>query len=99
MGRDEWAVARRSLLSISSKNNDSVKLIDDALFALCLDDQEANLTDHAAWASTHLSGGDGRNRWFDKCFQLILDASGQATVNFEHSWGLFKIAKSYYFVF
>uniref|UniRef100_A0A0M3IXH2 Carn_acyltransf domain-containing protein n=1 Tax=Ascaris lumbricoides TaxID=6252 RepID=A0A0M3IXH2_ASCLU len=25
--------------------------------------------------------------WFDKCFQLIVDARGQATINFEHSWG------------
>jgi carnitine O-palmitoyltransferase 2 len=27
------------------------------------------------------------NRWFDKCFQLIVDAQGIATINFEHSWG------------
>lgn len=26
-------------------------------------------------------------RWFDKCFQLIVDAQGMATINFEHSWG------------
>ncbi|KAI6183144.1 Carnitine O-palmitoyltransferase 2, mitochondrial [Aphelenchoides bicaudatus] len=87
LSRDEWAVARREILAISSKNNESIKLIDDALFALCLDDEEANTSDHAKWASSLLSGGDGRNRWFDKCFQLIVDASGQATVNFEHSWG------------
>jgi len=34
-----------------------------------------------------LCGDDGRNRWFDKCFQLIVDGNGQATINFEHSWG------------
>ena len=27
------------------------------------------------------------SRWFDKCFQLIVDARGLATINFEHSWG------------
>uniref|UniRef100_A0A0R3RV08 Carn_acyltransf domain-containing protein n=1 Tax=Elaeophora elaphi TaxID=1147741 RepID=A0A0R3RV08_9BILA len=25
--------------------------------------------------------------WFDKCFQLIIDAHGTAAINFEHSWG------------
>uniref|UniRef100_A0A915PUY8 Choline/carnitine acyltransferase domain-containing protein n=1 Tax=Setaria digitata TaxID=48799 RepID=A0A915PUY8_9BILA len=25
--------------------------------------------------------------WFDKCFQLIVDAQGVAAINFEHSWG------------
>jgi hypothetical protein len=69
--RDEWAVARRDILSLSSKNNTNVKAIDDALFALCLDDTEAKTEDHAAWASSLLSGEDGRNRWFDKCFQVM----------------------------
>lgn len=27
------------------------------------------------------------SRWFDKCFQLIVDCRGNATINFEHSWG------------
>src|SRR2546430_2494767 len=26
-------------------------------------------------------------RWFDKSFQLIVDASATAAVNFEHAWG------------
>ena len=26
-------------------------------------------------------------RWFDKSFSLILTPSGQAAINFEHSWG------------
>ena len=31
--------------------------------------------------------GDGRNRWFDKSFTLIVLPNGMAAVNFEHAWG------------
>ncbi|KIH48507.1 hypothetical protein ANCDUO_21423, partial [Ancylostoma duodenale] len=34
-----------------------------------------------------LIGDSATNRWFDKSFQLIVDGNGQATINFEHSWG------------
>lgn len=59
--------------------------MDDALFLLCLD--ELKTTEHYRLIDSLLCGDDGRNRWFDKCFQLIVDKNGQATINFEHSWG------------
>lgn len=31
--------------------------------------------------------GNAKNRWFDKCFQLIVSKNGKASVNFEHAWG------------
>ena len=31
--------------------------------------------------------GDARNRWFDKSFQVVVAANGQAGVVWEHSWG------------
>jgi len=31
--------------------------------------------------------GDGKNRWFDKSFSLIVTANAKAAINFEHSWG------------
>ena len=31
--------------------------------------------------------GNGRNRWFDKSFSIIVDPEGHAAVNFEHAWG------------
>uniref|UniRef100_A0AAF5Q2Q0 Carn_acyltransf domain-containing protein n=1 Tax=Wuchereria bancrofti TaxID=6293 RepID=A0AAF5Q2Q0_WUCBA len=84
LGRDQWAKARSELSSIGN-NSASLALIDNSLFALCLDpprsDNLNQLTENL------LSGGDARNRWFDKCFQLIVDAQGTAAINFEHSWG------------
>ncbi|KAI6232816.1 Carnitine O-palmitoyltransferase 2, mitochondrial [Aphelenchoides fujianensis] len=83
--RNAWARARRELVAQSPQNAAAVRAVDDALFALCLDDER--FAEHSAWANNLLCGADGRNRWFDKCFQLIVDGNGQATINFEHSWG------------
>ncbi|CAD5218507.1 unnamed protein product [Bursaphelenchus okinawaensis] len=85
LDRDTWANTRDEILANSTKNLGNLKVIDDALFILCLDEEK--LTDHSQLANHLLCGGDGRNRWFDKCFQLIVDGNGQATINFEHSWG------------
>lgn len=41
------------------------------------------LQDHSELVDSLLCGGDGSNRWFDKCFQLIVNADGMATINFE----------------
>ena len=40
--------------------------------------------------------GDARNRWFDKCLNLIVTANGRAGVNWEHAWGD-GVAVLYYF--
>uniref|UniRef100_A0AC34FF03 Choline/carnitine acyltransferase domain-containing protein n=1 Tax=Panagrolaimus sp. ES5 TaxID=591445 RepID=A0AC34FF03_9BILA len=82
--RDSWADIRNQLIT-DPKNRASFRSIDDALFVLCLDDLKTE--DHGRLVQSLLCGDDGRNRWFDKCFQLIVDGNGQATVNFEHSWG------------
>uniref|UniRef100_A0A7E4V5U4 Carn_acyltransf domain-containing protein n=1 Tax=Panagrellus redivivus TaxID=6233 RepID=A0A7E4V5U4_PANRE len=82
--RDTWAGLRKRLLNVP-ENQAPFKAIDDALFLLSLDDLKTD--DHARLVQSLLCGDDGRNRWFDKCFQLIVDGNGQATINFEHSWG------------
>jgi len=82
--RDSWADIRTQLLS-KDKNRVSMKLVDDGLFLLCLD--ELKTENHQRLVQSLLCGDDGSNRWFDKCFQLIVDGNGQATINFEHSWG------------
>ncbi|KAM3722220.1 Carnitine O-palmitoyltransferase 2 [Dirofilaria immitis] len=84
LGRDQWAEARSELSSIGN-NSASLALIDSSLFILCLDTFRSD--DVSQMSENFLSGGDARNRWFDKCFQLIIDAQGLATINFEHSWG------------
>ncbi|KAK0406350.1 hypothetical protein QR680_018521 [Steinernema hermaphroditum] len=85
LDRDTWASVRDELISSSEDNLRSIKAVDDALFTICLDSNEDN--DPRRLVESLLIGDEGRNRWFDKCFQLIVDANGQATINFEHSWG------------
>ncbi|KAI1715476.1 choline/Carnitine o-acyltransferase domain-containing protein [Ditylenchus destructor] len=85
LDRDTWAEIRSELIATGDINAISLRQIDDALFLLCLDDLKS--TDPLRLVNSLLCGDDGSNRWFDKCFQLIVDGNGQATVNFEHSWG------------
>mmetsp|Transcript_10075 Transcript_10075/g.12103 ORF Transcript_10075/g.12103 Transcript_10075/m.12103 type:complete len:652 (-) Transcript_10075:26-1981(-) len=83
MERNAWASAREELVA-SPVNKQSIHDIDSALFALCLDDEGATTHDDLNRLMLH---GKGRNRWFDKSFQLIVAANGKAAVNFEHAWG------------
>lgn len=81
--RDDWTAARATLAK-DATNAASLKTIDDALFVVALDDSAP--ATRAAEARTMLFG-DGRSRWFDKSFTLIVTRSGKVAVNFEHSWG------------
>lgn len=76
--------ARDTLLGLDAKNRESIHDIDSALFAVCLEDEAPEGIVNEARSMLH---GNGRNRWFDKSFQLIVNAKGRAAVNFEHSWG------------
>ena len=69
----------------SAGNDTLLNKIDSAAFALVLDDVT---TDDPIEISQHfLHGVDGCNRWFDKCFSLIVSGNGKSCVNFEHAWG------------
>lgn len=81
--RNKWATLRHKL--IDDGNANSLKIIDTALFNLCLDDDVVE-EDIIAMARKFLYGPGG-NRWFDKSFSLIVAKDGVAGVNFEHSWG------------
>lgn len=83
MDRDSWAKTREELVS-SEKNKASVEAIDSALFALCLEHDDP--VEYSDVMSCMLHGG-GRNRWFDKSFQLIVTKNAKAAVAFEHAWG------------
>ncbi|CAF96633.1 unnamed protein product, partial [Tetraodon nigroviridis] len=80
--RDVWARLRERLAAAG--NAESLRMVDSALFCLCLD--EESLTDHIH-ASHNMLHGNGYNRWFDKSFSIIISGDGQAAINFEHSWG------------
>ena len=78
--REAWAETR-ALLGASPQNASSLRVVDDALVALVLD--EAAPPAGAARAREVLCGEAGR-RWFDKP-SVIVFADGQAGINFEHS--------------
>ncbi|XP_043485114.1 carnitine O-palmitoyltransferase 2, mitochondrial-like isoform X2 [Leptopilina heterotoma] len=81
--RNRWAEARAHLLKIG--NDDILRKIDSAAFVLILDDE--NIGEEYKGLLHHFLHGDGKNRWFDKSFSLIITKDGFAGVNFEHSWG------------
>jgi len=83
MERDAWA-RTRDQMEQSPLNKASLEAIDTALFAVCLEgDSPVTYQD----ISSSMLHGNGRNRWFDKSFQLIVAGNGTSAVNFEHAWG------------
>ncbi|CAH7686690.1 acyltransferase ChoActase/COT/CPT [Phakopsora pachyrhizi] len=85
LDRDRWTDAREHLLLISpTTNRKSLSTIEDALFAVCLDDstQSGGIRSHIRVAS---SNHDGSNRWFDKSLSLIIENNSRASVMGEHS--------------
>lgn len=80
--RDTWADLRQKLLDAG--NGEALRLVDNALFCLCLDEEK--MKDHIH-ISHNMLHGDGCNRWYDKSFSIIIAKDGQAAINFEHSWG------------
>jgi len=81
--RDQWARTRSHL--IETGNQEILKKIDSAVFAMILDDEVIG-TDYNKLMRKYLHA-DGTNRWFDKSFSLIVSKDGYAGINFEHSWG------------
>lgn len=80
--RDEWAETRQYMIELNSKNESLLDIIESAIFSLCLDDSSPeNLLD----TSRVMMHGDGKNRWFDKSFQLIVCQNGLTALNIEHS--------------
>jgi len=90
--RETWAQTRRKLSQLKV-NERVLKVIDSALFVLCLDNFEPNSADEIAANVLHgtyeidgngLQRGSCINRWYDK-LQLIVTSTGNAGINFEHS--------------
>ncbi|GLD93100.1 hypothetical protein PINS_up001692 [Pythium insidiosum] len=80
--RDEWAQIREELISHHPVNEQSLHVIDSALFVLVLDDRSSTDPVKRMELSLH---GDAARRWFDKV-QVIVQADGHLGVNFEHSF-------------
>ncbi|KAJ3150271.1 hypothetical protein HDU86_006662 [Geranomyces michiganensis] len=82
--RDTWAKAHKELLSVGGANAHNLDVINDALFAVCLDDH--SLSKNIDISHRQIFHNDtGKNRWFDKAMQLIVASNGRAGVNGEHT--------------
>jgi carnitine O-acetyltransferase len=83
--RDEWAARRTDLLSISERNQRTLRSIESSSFVVCLDDTSDEKKEDAEVYGRILHG-NGRNRWFDKSFELTIAEDGNSGINIEHSW-------------
>ncbi|RHZ56868.1 hypothetical protein Glove_396g10 [Diversispora epigaea] len=79
--RDLWAKTRHKL-ETNPKNKVNLETIDNSLFVVALDDYsvDKDISHH-----NNFHAFNGRNRWFDKSIQIILQNNGQAGVNCEHT--------------
>ncbi|MCW8331380.1 choline/carnitine O-acyltransferase [Photobacterium sp. SDRW27] len=82
MPRDTWAENRAALLQLSANNREAMTAIEEAAFALCLDE---NSPEEITEVSKQLLYGDGKDRFFDKSLQFIVFKNGKTGVNFEHT--------------
>ncbi|KAF6777461.1 hypothetical protein AHF37_03690 [Paragonimus kellicotti] len=82
MDRDQAYAVRKRLISLGNRAN--LDLIDSALLALVLDDEPQ--MDIKSTLLNFLTG-PAESRWFDKSLSLLIDRTGCAAINFEHSWG------------
>ncbi|KAG8461429.1 hypothetical protein KFE25_010616 [Diacronema lutheri] len=89
--RAEWAAARHELAR-AADNAELLRVVDSALFVLCLDDESPSEPDEIARTMLHgsyrvrdgVQCGSMLNRWCDK-LMVIVCANGAAGVNFEHT--------------
>ena len=82
--RTRWFHTRNALESLSPANKRSLALIENAMFAVSLDDDPTpETTAEIARAIWH---GDGKSRWFDKSFNLVITQNSHAGVSAEHSF-------------
>ncbi|KAJ1915324.1 Carnitine O-acetyltransferase mitochondrial [Mycoemilia scoparia] len=80
--RQQWFNARETLTRISKHNADAVEKIESSAFLLSLEDTCPQTMEEMSRACWH---GDGKNRYYDKNFQLLTFANGRYGFNGEHS--------------
>jgi hypothetical protein len=81
--RTKWAKARNHIMELDATNRQSLDLVERALFCIALDESAASSYDEIA---RNCLLGDGRNRWYDKPFTLIIHENGRGGINGEHTW-------------
>jgi hypothetical protein len=73
---------RQKLLSLDASNAAYIKMLEESVFVMCLDDASP-VTREERVRSGYL--GDSFNRWHDKTLQLIVTANGSSGTIFEHT--------------
>ncbi|GLD99250.1 hypothetical protein PINS_up007968 [Pythium insidiosum] len=81
--RTKWAKAREHIAQLDETNRNSLELVERALFCIALDESSASTYDEIA---RNCLLGDGRNRWYDKPFTLIIHENGRGGLNGQHAW-------------
>eukprot|EP00942_MAST-04A_sp_MAST-4A-sp1_P014945 g14945.t1 len=82
--RTNWSNTRERF--VNTLNNQNVmEMIDSALFAVCLEDDIPK--SESDQLLRMLTGSNGKNRWHDKSFQIVVRPDGVSCMTFEHSWG------------
>ncbi|KAI9598268.1 acyltransferase ChoActase/COT/CPT [Syncephalis fuscata] len=80
--RDVWTEKRGRLLAAHPDNATELERLESAAFLICLDESKPESDAEFSRACWH---GDGLNRYYDKCFQLIAFANGRCGFSGEHS--------------
>jgi carnitine O-acetyltransferase len=78
--RDKWAVFRDQL--VAAGNTDLLREVESASFVVCLDEQAPITREERAHQYWH---GDGKNRFYDKPLQFIVNENGTSGFMGEHS--------------
>ncbi|XP_012577028.1 PREDICTED: carnitine O-acetyltransferase isoform X2 [Condylura cristata] len=89
--RNSWAKAYNTLIK-DKVNRESVRSIQQSIFAVCLDRPVPRVADeayrsHVAGQMLHGGGGqlNSGNRWFDKTLQFIVAEDGSCGLVYEHA--------------
>lgn len=69
-------------MAASPENETALQLIESSSFVICLDDSAPVTLEERAHQYWH---GDGKNRWYDKPVQFIINDNGTAGFMGEHS--------------
>ena len=80
--REQWA-RRRSELQKDSQNEQTLSLLEKALFVVCLDTGPA--PGSMSGLTANLRDGNGHNRHYDKSMQIVVMDNGKAGLCFERA--------------
>ncbi|RKP35238.1 acyltransferase ChoActase/COT/CPT [Dimargaris cristalligena] len=80
--RDSWATHRASLLAADVRNVTLLEQLEGSAYLICLDDTTPSTRDAHSRTCWH---GDGRNRFYDKSLQFIVNDNGKAGFLGEHA--------------